>query len=263
MLRKKVSCDNIMHRVVFCPFKAVIPPPRKPPPNLVKNFTMNGHCVFGQPWYFDDSAHSASLHYAASSFNSLLIRDSHENNINPYQDKNKFKPTLKRYLYAIKGKHVAVVGTEVPWIEAIVLNLGAEKVTTMEYRDLHIEHPRVSVVTPFQYASRFLNRKAETFDTVVSYSSIEHTGLGRYGDPLMPYGDMEAIAQIWCAMKPGGYLFLAVPMNRNRTKCILQWNALRWYSYFRMQHLTANFKVFEEIDTRDGHNTLYVLQKLK
>jgi len=134
----------------------------------------------------------------------------------------------------------------------------------MEYRQLSIEHARVNVVTPFQYASRFLNRTAESFDSVVSYSSIEHTGLGRYGDPLMPHGDMEAVAQIWCSVKPGGHLFLAVPMSRSRKQCTFQWNAHRIYSYFRLQHLTANFKVLDEVDTQDaGTNVLYVLQKLE
>jgi len=264
LLRKKVNCDNIMHRTVFCPFKTIRPPPRKPPPNLVKNYTMDGHCVFGSPWYLDDSAPTAPLRYAASSLTLLLVKDNQGIRINHYHDNNTFKTALKRYLSAIKGKHVAVVGTAMPWAEAIVLNLGAEKVTTIEYRDLYIEHPRVSVVTPSQYASRFLNRTAESFDAVVSYSSIEHTGLGRYGDPLMPYGDMEAVAQNWCALKPGGYLFLALPMNENRKKCVLQWNAQRRYSYLRMQHLTANFKVLEKINNPDPANTgLYVLQKLE
>ena len=58
-------------------------------------------------------------------------------------------------------------------------------------------------------------------------------------------------------------LFLALPMNRrDRTVCVLQWNALRWYSYFRMQHLTANYEVIAEIDTGDHHNNLYILKKL-
>ena len=265
LLRKKVNCDNMMHRIVFCPFKAIRPPPLKPLPHMVKNFTMDGHCVFGQLLYSDDSAASASLRYNASSFHAFLTRDSQGVSANHYRDNDNLKTTLKKYLYGIKGKHVAIVGTQDPWAEAIVLNLGAEKVTTIEYRDLYIEHSRVSVVTPFQHASRFLNRTAESFDAVVSYSSIEHTGLGRYGDPLMPYGDIEAVAQIWCALKPRGYLFLAVPMNGNRTECILQWNAHRLYSYLRMQHLTANFKVLEEIDLLDGRwpNTLYVLQKLE
>ena len=222
---------------------------------------MDGHCVFGEPWYFDDSAPSAALRFDASSFNTLLTQDNQGVNINTYRDNNTFKPALKTYLDAITGKHVAVVGTESPWIEAILVNLGAEKVTTMEYRQLHIEHPRVNVVTPFQYAARFLNRTAERFDSVVSYSSIEHTGLGRYGDPLMPHGDMEAVAQIWCSMKPGGHLFLAVPVSR--TECVLQWNAARNYSYFRMEHLTANFELLEEISPLENQNSLNVLQKLE
>jgi len=135
-------------------------------------------------------------------------------NINPYRDKNTFRRVLIKYLAAIKHKHVAVVGTENPWAKAIVLNLGADKVTTVEYRNIIIDHPRVITITPFDYASTFFNRTADTFDAVISYSSLEHTGLGRYGDPLMPYGDMKAVAQIWCTMKPGGYLFLAVPFNK-------------------------------------------------
>jgi len=262
LLRKQVNCDNAMHRMAFCPFKTIRPPPNKPPPKLVKNYTMDGHCVFGQPWYIDNSAPSAALSYDTSYIKSLLTRDRRGVNLNQYHDRNKVKPTLKAYLAAIKGKHVAVIGTEIPWIEAVVLNLGADKITTIEYRKLYIEHPRVSVVTPFQYAARFLNRTAENFDTVVSYSSIEHTGLGRYGDPLMPYGDIEATAQIWCAMKAGGYFFLALPVSRSK-ECVLQWNAHRFYSYYRLQHLTANFKVLEEIDVLDGRHMLYVLQKVE
>jgi len=264
LLRKKVNCDNIMRRMAFCPFQVIRPPPRKPPPDLLKDFTMDGSCVFGKPWYLDNSASSAPLRYPASSFNSLLDRDRRGISINYYHDRNRFRLALSKYLHAIAGKHVAVVGTEMPWAEATALNLGARQVTTLEYRELYIEDPRVSVFTPYQYAAKFLNRTSDTFDAVLSYSSIEHAGLGRYGDPLMPYGDMEAVAQIWCATKPGGYLFLALPLNRaNRTQCVLQWNALRWYSYFRMQHLTANFKVFEEISKLDGCNILYVLQKLQ
>ena len=44
--------------------------------------------------------------------------------------------------------------------------------------------------------------------------------------------------------------------------CALQWNALRWYGYVRMQHLTANWKVLDEINMRDVAHFLYVLQKV-
>jgi len=222
---------------------------------------MDGQCKMGKPWYIDNSAASIPIYFTKIRFNSLLNRDKQGININSYHDKNTLKPALKRYIFAIKGKHVAVIGTEVPWAEAILLNLGADRVMTVEYRELTIEHPRVDVITPFKFAEKFLNDTADTFDSAFSYSSIEHAGLGRYGDPLMPYGDMEAMAQIWCTTKPGGYLFLALPMTGYREECILQWNAYRRYGYIRMQHLTANWKVLDEINLFDDHY-LYVLQKL-
>ena len=33
----------------------------------------------------------------------------------------------------VKNKHVLVIGTQEPWIEAILLELGAKKVTILEY----------------------------------------------------------------------------------------------------------------------------------
>lgn len=32
-----------------------------------------------------------------------------------------------------------------------------------------------------------------SFDAIVSFSGLEHDGLGRYGDPLNPYGDLSAM----------------------------------------------------------------------
>jgi len=264
LLRKEVNCDNIMHRMAFCPFKVFRPPLRVLPNNLIKDFTMDGYCRIGKQWYFDESALSERQRSRPTDIDALLSRDKQGININKYKDKNVLKPALRWHLYAIKNKHVAVIGTVHPWVEAILINLGVSQVTTIEYNKLDIKHSQVHVITPYKFAEKFLNRTAdfETFDAAFSYSSIEHSGLGRYGDPLMPYGDMEALAQIWCATKPGGILFLALPMTPSRKDCILQFNARRRYGYIRMQHLTANWKVLDEINMFDGH-FLYVLQKVE
>ena len=66
------------------------------------------------------------------------------------------KPTLGRYRQHIRGGHVAVVGTEMPWAEAMLINMGAGRITTLEYRTLVIEHSRVAAITPAQFASNFL-----------------------------------------------------------------------------------------------------------
>ena len=51
----------------------------------------------------------------------------------------------------------------------------------------------------------------ESFNAVFPYSSVEHSGLGRYGDPLNPWGDIISIAEAWCVSKPEAVLALSVP----------------------------------------------------
>ena len=41
-------------------------------------------------------------------------------------------------------------------------------------------------------------------DFAFSYSSIEHNGLGRYGDPLNPNADLQDVAMLSCIIRPGG-----------------------------------------------------------
>ena len=77
-------------------------------------------------------------------------------------------PTLERYRRHIRLGHVAVVGTEVPWAEAMLLNLGAGRVTTLEYRSLVIDHGRVVTVTPSQFARNFID--AQNNNRVVRYT---------------------------------------------------------------------------------------------
>ena len=65
---------------------------------------------------------------------------------------------------------------------------------------------------------------AEKFDIVVSYSSIEHAGLGRFGDALHPWGDLVTMAKAWCLVKPGGSAIIAVPTSKQDT---IEYNAHR------------------------------------
>ena len=45
---------------------------------------------------------------------------------------------------------------------------------------------------------------------------LEHVGLGRYGDPINPDGSLLAAADLQRVLKPGGTLFLSVPVGRER-----------------------------------------------
>jgi SAM-dependent methyltransferase len=67
---------------------------------------------------------------------------------------------------------------------------------------------------------------------------IEHVGLGRYGDPLDPEGDLKAIRELKRVVAPAGTLLIVVPVGRPR----ILFNAHRIYSYPEMM---KNFEEFE------------------
>jgi len=56
---------------------------------------------------------------------------------------------------------------------------------------------------------------------------LEHIGLGRYGDPLDPDGDLKAIAELVRVLAPGGNLLVATPVGQPR----VQFNAHRVYDH--------------------------------
>jgi hypothetical protein len=89
-------------------------------------------------------------------------------------------------------------------------------------------------------------------ETVMSLSCmhvVEHVGLGRYGDPLDPLGDIKAMAELRRVIAPGGSLLFVVPVGRART-C---YNAHRIYGYENvLSHFPGMYlQQFGLIDDRD------------
>jgi hypothetical protein len=145
----------------------------------------------------------------------------------------------EKYLAAIAGKRVAVIGSETPWIEAILCNLGAASVTTVEYNTPDCSH---NIIRTISYDA-FCELPAGSFDAIFSYSSIEHSGLGRYGDPLDPVGDVKTVRQMRRTLVQGGLLFLGIPIGTDA----LVWNAHRIYGPLRLALLQAEGG-FHEVD---------------
>ena len=141
----------------------------------------------------------------------------------------------------ITHKSVLVVGSEIPWVETIALYHGAAHVTTLEYGQIISQHPQITTLTPPEFRQAFLNGTLGMFDAVLSFSSLEHAGLGRYGDALNPWGDVLAVARAWCVTQPAGLLYLGVPTAVDGVDKI-QFNAHRWYGKLRWPLLTANWK---------------------
>lgn len=93
---------------------------------------------------------------------------------------------------SLNGADVLVIGSENPWVEACVLAAGAYNVTTLEYGQIIRQHPQITTVTPSELRIRF-HEFISRFDAVVTFSSVEYSGLGRYGDAINPYGDKQGV----------------------------------------------------------------------
>ena len=112
-----------------------------------------------------------------------------------------------------------MIGSQSPWIETILLEKGAAKIVTLEYANITVEHPNITIMSPQQLKLLYNEQKGPSFDAVVSFSSLEHSGLGRYGEALNPWGDLITMAKTWCLTKMGGKFLIG--MQKNVQKSLL------------------------------------------
>jgi len=63
--------------------------------------------------------------------------------------------------------------------------------------------------------------------------TVEHIGLGRYGDPIDPDGDIKAAHELARVLKTGGTFLYVAPIGKSR----LEFNAHRIYSYEQVMRL--------------------------
>ena len=66
-----------------------------------------------------------------------------------------------------------------------------------------------------------------SIDSLSCMHVVEHVGLGRYGDPLDPEGDLKAISELKRVLAKDGNLLFVVPVGKPR----VMFNAHRIYSY--------------------------------
>ena len=80
----------------------------------------------------------------------------------------------------------------------MLLELGAANVTTLGYNDIQTSVKNVRVIKPSDVQRMWKEKTSDlSFDVIVSFSSMEHSGMGRYGDPLNPWGDLISSARAW------------------------------------------------------------------
>lgn len=244
-------------------------PVRKIPRNLVNNFTLDGliSVDYGVGFVFANYT-GRILTWTANFIQKYREQVRAREPFGSYST-DALYPVLDAYKnFAITQKRCAVIGSEYPWIEAALLEYAAASVTTIEYsKILVVKVPGLFAVTPGEFANAqqagAATNRWDFFDSVWSYSSLEHDGLGRYTDPINPYGDLQTMTKISCMLKPGGFLFLAVPTSlRDEIHFNLHrvYGPVRYPILYRYFHLVQVFAEEIPSTTNYGFQPILVLQ---
>ncbi|OGG66090.1 hypothetical protein A2929_03810 [Candidatus Kaiserbacteria bacterium RIFCSPLOWO2_01_FULL_45_25] len=96
-----------------------------------------------------------------------------------------------------------------------------------------------------------LHFESNSIPSLSCLHTIEHIGLGRYGDPIDPEGDIKACAELSRVLAPGGSLLFVTPVGK---KAIIQFNAHRIYTYEKVLALFPTLKL-EEFSFVPEHGT--------
>ena len=81
--------------------------------------------------------------------------------------------------------------------------------------------------------------ESESIECISCMHTVEHIGLGRYGDKIDADGDLKAISELKRVVKPGGTLLFVVPVGKPK----IIFNAHRIYSAAAIVQLYAGFRL--------------------
>jgi SAM-dependent methyltransferase len=142
---------------------------------------------------------------------------------------------------------------------SIMISYGIEKVIIFEPKLLNdTKQPQIELMTMDITREEYTGPK---FDLMCCISTIEHIGLGRYGDPIDPIGDIKMMKAIYNMLKSDGRAILSFPYNKNPESVgIIRWNGCRIYNQFRKDLLFKDFNVVEETNL-DNPQPIWVLKK--
>ena len=266
--KPKFQCDALCTNAAIDAGSLESKSPSKIPDFMLPLFSYDGRVAMMQyPTFFDQQYLGATAKQAVWSEAAVneMVQQASKRALHGnygYEETNWVLEGLKQA--NMQDKNVLVIGSENPWVEACVLHAGAKHVTTLEYGKIVSEHPQISTLTPDEMRNQYSSKYSEYFDAIVTFSSVEHAGLGRYGDALNPWGDRQAIARAWCMAKPGARLVIGVmyraPAEGGPTAAdAIEFNAHRVYSAFTLSHLLANWRQIWRAP--GGGQVVHVLEK--
>lgn len=132
-------------------------------------------------------------------------------------------------IYQIKPKRHVDVGSDVKFVGMLS---AITQVEFVDIRPLQVILPNLKCcsgsIVNLPFEDNFC-------DSLSSLHVIEHVGLGRYGDPIDPYGAEKACAELERVLAPGGRLYVSFPLGRPR----VQFNGHRIFATSEVRSIFA------------------------
>lgn len=162
-------------------------------------------------------------------------------------DKTEFTPVEPVYflqdtwaaskIFQLKPEHHYDVGSSVKTIGIISQFVP---VTMIDIRPIDIELKNLY----FQEGSVLdLPFEDNSIESLSSLCVIEHIGLGRYGDPLDPWGSEKAVKELKRVVKLGGIILFSVPVDEKNK---IYFNGCRAFTRDYVLQLFDGFELVEE-----------------
>jgi hypothetical protein len=113
-------------------------------------------------------------------------------------------------------------------------------VVAVGLEDIAVPHPDIRYIRRDIMAAEF----DEPFDYILNVSTTEHVGLGRYGDPLDPDGDLKAMRRLkrWMRLNGDGIQIMTIPIGVDAV--VGQYH--RVYGPQRLPRLLKGFSILRE-----------------
>ena len=114
------------------------------------------------------------------------------------------------------------------------------KVYGIDTRQYQEKHPNFTFVQEDILGTTFPNG---FFDAVIAVSTVEHIGLGAYGDPIHDNADILAVREIHRILKPDGRLIVTTPFAREYRLVKFMGGYERYYDTKAIQGLFEGFHI--------------------
>ncbi|GHT82956.1 hypothetical protein FACS1894137_02900 [Spirochaetia bacterium] len=214
------------------------PPPSTIPESLISDFTMGDKIPLFYFYRNDTVPNEKKLHITAERYKESL-KKIEKRTFKYFGDEvNAFYDALEKY--PLSGKSVLIWGLADCNCEAIALGYNASKVYVVDYNKPICDHPLIEVLTHGELIAKNIR-----VDFAFSYSSFEHDGLGRYGDPIDPNGDIKAMQDAHDKLNNNGILFLGVGLGKDA----LCWNIHKIYGKYRLPLLLKGWQCLDVFDS--------------